>query len=328
MYMKMVLRALFLVAALLLATTCQKEEAITVQPKDSKTEQIAFRSFDLTELQAIHDALLQRINQLLSEGVFTNSNANGLIPQLRNLQRFIDRGKVEEANRILEEDIIPHLAGLNEDGILDDGVYLELDNTAHGMLDEGVVSDPNNKAYTWKKMADGKKWLTVNLDYWDGEDGQAGHYDQTPPIGDHWPYDGTTSEPYPGYGMLYTYDAALTACEKALGPGWRTPTKVDWDNLILQYDPYWDMGDISFSSSASYEDLTLGGSSGFNAPLGGGFRDPGGIFYFLKLNGYCWSGTEKSTQYAWYYLFHSTSGKVHRDAPPKSFGFSCRCLQD
>ena len=44
---------------------------------------------------------------------------SGLIPQLRNLQRAIDREDEEKANRILTEDIIPHLAGLHADGIVD-----------------------------------------------------------------------------------------------------------------------------------------------------------------------------------------------------------------
>ena len=155
----------------------------------------------------------------------------------------------DKANQKLENVIISHLAGLHNGGILDDNQYAELNDIAHGIIDEGTVTDPNSKSYPWKRMPDGKKWLTVNLDYWDGADGQAGHYIRP------WPYDGTTSEPYEGYGLLYTYAAVLTACEKAFGSGWRTPANVDWDNLIFQiwgYGIYWSSTQMDIQEAWLY----------------------------------------------------------------------------
>ena len=317
----LILRIVLVGTVLVMVLACQKDEVTAWQPEEIKTGQVAFRSFDLGELQEIHDALLDRINELLSEGVFTNANANGLIPQLESLQRFIGQGEADKANQKLENVIISHLAGLHNGSILGDDQYAELNDIAHGIINEGTVTDPNIKPYPWKRMPDGKKWLTVNLDYWDGVDGQAGHYIQI------WPYDGTTSEPYEGYGLLYTYGAALTACEKAFGSGWRTPTNVDWDNLILQYDEDWDMGSSYFISTVPYDDLILGGNSGFDALLGGG-RYPGGSAY-LSIWGYgiYWSSTQRDIQEAWFYSF--TAGiLVVRQHLDKLYGFSCRCVHD
>lgn len=322
--MQNVFRVLTLLALLLLATTCQKEAAEPVVLPAEGGEQVAFRDFTADQLYEILDAMELNINAWIDAGELNAAIGGSLLSKLAYIRSMVDAGQLDRAERTLDRSFMHYVDRLHDEGNLTDSQHQSLDDMAHGILpdeDEGSVSDPNGKAYPWKRMADGKKWITVNLDYWDGEDGDAGHFGQT------WPYDGTTSEPDPGYGMLYTYDAALTACEKAFGAGWRMPGKSDWDNLILQYDPNWNMGDLSFSSSAPYENLILGGSSGFNALLGG-FRSINGGYYNLGVDAIYWSGTERDAQFSWYYDFYSRSGELKRYYIGKSLGLSCRCLQD
>ena len=78
----------------------------------------------------------------------------------------------------------------------------------------------------------------------------------------------------------------------------------------------------------SYKALVEGGNRGFAALLGGWRRPSDSSFNYLGVYGNYWSGTEKDTQSAWRYHFSSSYGELYRDDSGKSYGFSCRCLQD
>jgi len=114
------------------------------------------------------------------------------------------------------------------------------------------------------------------------------------------------------YGRLYTWEAAQTAC-KQLGNGWRVPTKAEWAAMIYEY--------------GGYNKLIDGGSSGFNARLGG-IRTSNGSFSRLGDYGYYWSATEPDSDRAWYYFFFRPSGQLTGSNTLKSLGLSCRCVQD
>lgn len=72
------------------------------------------------------------------------------------------------------------------------------------------------------------------------------------------------------FGRLYTASAAST---KPQGQGWRIPSRKDWQGLIDKY------------GANAYKELMLGGTSGFDAKLGG-FRTDSKEFRNLKLSGY------------------------------------------
>ena len=125
-----------------------------------------------------------------------------------------------------------------------------------------------------------------------------------------------------GYGRLYTWEAAKKACP----PGWRLPTDEEWRALAMAHGGLWD-GEDKGDPKKAYSALLEGGSSGFAALLGG-WRYPDGSFGRLGVYGYYWGGTERDAQYAWRYYFGSYYGKLYRYYLDKSYGFSCRCLQD
>lgn len=85
--------------------------------------------------------------------------------------------------------------------------------------------------------------------------------------------------------------------------------------------------DAKDGGKAAYALLTDGGRSGFSAILGG-WRDIGDSFSNLGDSGYYWSSTESDASNAWFYHFSRGRGKLRRQYGSKTFGRSCRCVQD
>ena len=156
------------------------------------------------------------------------------------------------------------------------------------------------KTYTWKIMKDGNKWLTKNLNI---------------VVDSSWCYDNA-----PGncdrFGRLYTLGAAKEACSE-LGDGWRLPTDKEWETLRNEYG----------GSDKAYPPLIAGGSSGFDARLGG-LRYMDGSFLNLGDNGTYWSAPEADGGNAFSYDFYRTSEAMNRYYYDQRFAFSVRCLQD
>jgi len=110
--------------------------------------------------------------------------------------------------------------------------------------------------YYPKRMADGKEWTTHNLDV------------SSVPSYCYEDVELNCSR----YGRLYTWESARRAC-RSLEDGWRLPTDNEWRQMAKHY------GGVSEDSDdrgkAAYRALFVGGSSGFNALLGGGRSDDG-----------------------------------------------------
>ncbi|MCB0594710.1 MAG: caspase family protein [Phaeodactylibacter sp.] len=156
---------------------------------------------------------------------------------------------------------------------------------------------------TYKTVTlNGKTWLAENLDI------------EIP--GKSWYHDDLKPSEREKYGRLYTWQAAQDACEE-LGPKWWLPRDEEWSALREKYG----------GATGAYQALIESRSTEFAALLGG-WRYPNGSFNLLGVYGGYWSGTEKDTQGAWVYYFFSSNGELYRYAFDKSFGFSCRCLQD
>jgi uncharacterized protein (TIGR02145 family) len=149
-----------------------------------------------------------------------------------------------------------------------------------------------------KRMADGKRWTTRNL-----EVATVGSYC----------YEGSCRM----YGRLFTWDAAKRACA-SLGDGWRLPTDDEWHQLSDRYG----------GGKAAYESLMLGGNSGFGALLGGG-RDEGGQYARLEAHGFYWTATEDSQGTAVFYNFAKGQLALFRqDKGEKGRAFAVRCVEE
>lgn len=82
----------------------------------------------------------------------------------------------------------------------------------------------------------------------------------------------------PAYGLLYTEAQALAN----VPAGWRIPSKEDWQGLF------------NSQTNGAYAGLVAGGSSGFNAQLGGMQESPFG-YTGMGMFGYYWTGSSVDT---------------------------------
>ena len=162
----------------------------------------------------------------------------------------------------------------------------------------GSFSDKDGNVYSWKIMKDKKKWMTKNLNL---------------EVKDSWCYKGKPAN-CDKYGRLYTWEAAKQAC-KQLGDGWKLPTDEDWKEMAGFYGGY------DYSKEA-YQALLNGGSSGFNALLGG-TRDTGGSFLNLGAYGGYWSATETGGGSAYFYDFYGDVRVCSEQPRVRALGCLC-----
>lgn len=162
--------------------------------------------------------------------------------------------------------------------------------------------------YAPQRMADGKQWTTLNLDvsavpsycYADSELNCS------------------------RYGRLYTWESARRVCP-LLGDGWRLPTDGEWRQMAKQYGGVSE--DSEDKGKAAYKALMAGGSSGFNALLGGG-RSEIGQFARLDAHGFYWAGSESDPASGWFYNFGRGGQAFHRQTGGgKQQAFSVRCVK-
>jgi uncharacterized protein (TIGR02145 family) len=150
------------------------------------------------------------------------------------------------------------------------------------------------------------------------------------------------------YGRLYTWEAARNACV----PGWHLPDDTEWQQLARSVGGYRDM-DQGYPRTGmnvgrpndAFNSLIEGGSSGFEAVLGG-YRTDDGWFEEQGRSGFYWSSTPREyfgdlgrVETAWAYYFYLLSGvpELRRDAefPLSAAGpmtrrcaLSVRCVRD
>lgn len=140
-------------------------------------------------------------------------------------------------------------------------------------------------------------WMAHNLDH---DDGQGSYlYNNSP-----------TNEPQ--YGRLYTGTASSA---KSPPTGWHLPTQKNWQALFDKYG----------TPAAAYQALITGGTSGFEAALGG-YRDNNGTFSNLLVYGYYRTSSDAHGLYAG---FSSSSGNVTLVGTfPDTYAISIRYVQD
>ncbi|MEM6317980.1 MAG: FISUMP domain-containing protein [Bacteroidota bacterium] len=166
----------------------------------------------------------------------------------------------------------------------------------------GIFTDDRDRfTYAWKRMKDGKKWMTQNLniatagDSWfHGQKGKKGKNKR------------------PELGRLYTWEAARKACPK----GWRLPTKAEFQNLINHYG----------GAKAGYEALTVGGGSGFDAQFSG-LRQSNGNYCCIGDYGNYWT-KDGEVASGYYFDFNQLNSEVEVETYDKNTGLSCRCIAE
>jgi uncharacterized protein (TIGR02145 family) len=161
-----------------------------------------------------------------------------------------------------------------------------------------------------KRMPDGSQWTTKNLNV---TREQSSCYDNA-------------ERNCRRYGRLYTWESALEAC-RALGGGWRLPTNEEWRQLGNRYGGI--RQEAADLGKAAYTALISGGSSGFDAVLGGGRTDKSGEYARVEAHGFYWSATESGPDHAWFYNFGKGAQSFgrHEDGE-KLRAFSVRCVKD
>jgi len=159
-----------------------------------------------------------------------------------------------------------------------------------------------------RRMADAKEWMTANLDL----DASPSYcYDDAGPNCRR-------------YGRMYTWESAQRGC-RSLGGGWRLPTDDEWRQMAQRY------GGISSDSAdkgrAAFTALMSGGSSGFDAVLGGNRSD--GQYARLEAHGFYWTATAVDPATAVFYNFGKNGGALHRQSQGETrMAISVRCVRD
>lgn len=164
--------------------------------------------------------------------------------------------------------------------------------------------------YSFRRMPDGKEWTTENLNV-----------------------DADRSYCYEDreancrrYGRLYTWASAQEAC-RSLGDGWRLPTDDEWRQLGKRHGGLREeSGD---SGKAAYTALMAGGSSGFNAVLGGGRVSDAELYARLEAHGFYWTASESGATSAWFYNFGKGGASLNRHRNGnKQMAISVRCVRE
>ena len=115
------------------------------------------------------------------------------------------------------------------------------------------------------------------------------------------------------YGYLYNPPKMYAACPD----GWKIPSREDWDGLFA-----------NMNAEESYEDLVLGGNSGFNAVHGG---EKNGSFSKLTKIGNYWSSTkvrETTSSSLWHITFDKANRRVLRGYGSDQPMYSVRCIKE
>jgi uncharacterized protein (TIGR02145 family) len=164
--------------------------------------------------------------------------------------------------------------------------------------------------YSSKSMPDGKRWMSANLDIM---------------VARSYCYDDTDLN-CRRHGRLYTWESAQRGCQ-SLGNGWRLPTNDEWRQVAKYYGGVYD--DSDDSGKAAYEALLIGGSSGFDAVLGGGRAPDGGQYARLEAHGFYWTASESDSATAWFYNFGRGGRSLYRHSDgEKQRAFSVRWVRE
>jgi len=136
------------------------------------------------------------------------------------------------------------------------------------------------------------------------------------------------------YGGLYQWNEAMqysfTPGVQGICPsGWHFPTDTEWCTLEQTVDPGIICDNTSWRGTDGGTKLKQGGSSGFEALMGGGRSTSSPYFGELTTSGSFWTSSQYSSPSASYMRYLSVGQtKVYRSSSTQSGGFSLRCLMN
>ena len=160
-----------------------------------------------------------------------------------------------------------------------------------------------------KRMEDGKLWTTQNLNV---------------NIAQSYCYEDAELN-CRRYGRLYTWESAQRGCQ-SLGDGWRLPTDDEWRQMAKHYGGLGN--DSPDQGKAAYTALLSGGTSGFNAVLGGN-RSSDGQYARVEAHGFYWTASDNDPASAPFYNFGKGGQAFHRQPEgDKQMAISVRCVRD
>lgn len=172
-----------------------------------------------------------------------------------------------------------------------------------------TAQKPSGATASSKRMADGKEWMTQNLDV--ATDRSYCYED--------------AELNCRRYGRLYTWESAPRGCQ-SLGDGWRLPTDDEWRQMAKLYGGLGN--DSPDKGKGAYTALLSGGTSGFNAVMGGN-RSGDGQYDRLEAHGIYWTASENDSATAPIYNFAKGSQALFRGPQGlKQMAVSVRCVRD
>jgi uncharacterized protein (TIGR02145 family) len=139
------------------------------------------------------------------------------------------------------------------------------------------------------------------------------------------------------YGLLYNWFAVNDS--RGLCPlGWHVPSKEEWETIRDYLGGLWVAGGEMKSTRLYPEPHPRWGSAKYPASIDASNRSgfsglPGGwgeemFFTDLGHHGCWWSATESEIKHAWYANLYYKDSRLIISSPPKTNGYSIRCVQD
>jgi len=158
----------------------------------------------------------------------------------------------------------------------------------------------------------GKKWMTKNLNV---------------ETVDSWCYE-NSMDSCAKYGRLYTWDAAMTACQLI---GLRLPFKEEWEDLVSAVGGE-NIAGKKLKSTRGWDDFNGNNGNGTDefgfSALQGGYHNSGDYSVDVGKIGYWWTATELVGSHAYRRNIYYKYDKVYEDNYFKIDGFSVRCVKN
>ncbi|MBN8653918.1 MAG: hypothetical protein J0L67_20985 [Cytophagales bacterium] len=188
--------------------------------------------------------------------------------------------------------------------------YLKKDN---------VFTDPRDKHKYKIVQSDGNYWFAENLRY--------------KPPGDSLTHAFNSSEEnLQKHGLLYSLSSAKLACP----PGWRLPSKQDWNRLMKQVP-----GSLNTRGGRIVEEKKVSDSTFLNISLAG-FRTPEGKDVAFNRMTIFWTSSDtvstnnpdprfNGNRFIGYHFYKATTDSLHAEptyANSAAYGYYCRCIKN
>jgi len=141
----------------------------------------------------------------------------------------------------------------------------------------------------------------------------AENLSKKPAKGKCWAYDDNNGN-IVKYGNLYDWEAARSLAPK----GWHLPTKAEWETLHSF---------LGGDEKKVYEQLKMGGISGFDS-IFGGERYARGAFNSLGASAHYWSDTQEENKEVWQFKLGAYTETATLEKVDPNFGLSVRLFRN